>query len=197
MRRIGLTGTVASGKSTVLAMFAERGVPVFSADSAVHEIYSGPDAARIATEFPQAAVDGAIDRVRLSGLLARDPARFRDLEALVHPLVRQKAEIFFDGAVKAGAQLAMIEIPLLYESAHDYGLDAIIVAACDEGIWRARALKRPGMNVEKLEQLIARQLPLAEKVKRADHVIDTGGSLSHTEAEVARVLEELRSGTGH
>ena len=193
MLKLGLTGSIATGKSTVLAVFAALGVPVFSSDAAVHELYAGEAVAPVGTVFPGVVRAGQIDRVALSAALVADPKRLIKLEQIVHPLVRQRIAAFLKAAKATSASLAVVDIPLLFEGGYDYGLDKVAVTVCDEAIQRRRALARPGMTVEKLETILARQLPQAEKRKRADYIFDTSGSLEATEAEVKALVDEIGS----
>lgn len=174
MWRIGMTGSIATGKSTVLKAFADRGVRVFSADEAVAELYQGEAVAPVEALFPGVSRDGVIDRNLLSQQLAADSTGFPRLEAVVHPLVRARIAKFMDDAQSAGAALAVVEVPLLFESGYDYGFDAIAVTWVDDAIQRQRALARPGMTVEKLETILARQMPQDQKKARATYLFDTG-----------------------
>jgi dephospho-CoA kinase len=196
MFRLGLTGSIATGKSTVLEAFADCGAEVFSADAAVHELYAGPAVAAVEAIFPGVAREGVIDRARLSAAIAARPGRIEELEALIHPLVRQRITAFMDAAEAGGAVLSVVEVPLLFESSYDYGFDAVAVTACEPAMQRRRALARPGMTVEKLETILARQMPQAEKKERADYVFDTSVSLDKTRAEVAAVVAEIRAREG-
>lgn len=180
MWRIGMTGSIATGKSTVLEAFRARGVPVYSADTAVAELYAGQAVAAVEALFPGTAHDGIIDRTLLSQRLAADPSGFARLEAVVHPLVRARIAAFLDAAEQAGAALAVVEVPLLFETGYDYGFDAIGVTHVAEATQRERALARPGMTVEKLDTILARQLPQAEKRARATYAFDTGGTRQQT-----------------
>ena len=191
MLKLGLTGSIATGKSTALAAFADLGIPVFSSDEAVHELYRGAAVAPVEAAFPGVTANGVIDRDRLSAALLRQPGRLRELEAIVHPLVRARIRRFLAEAEAAGAPLAVVDIPLLYENGVDWGLDAVVVTVVDEAEQRRRALARPGMTVEKLDAILARQLPQAEKKARADHVLDTGGSIAKTRADVAALVGSL------
>ncbi|WP_172121690.1 dephospho-CoA kinase [Devosia sp. 919] len=193
MYRLGLTGSIATGKSAVLAAFAANGVPVFSADAAVAELYAGAAAPAVEALFPGVVVEGAVDRTRLSLQLAKNPGKFDRLEALVHPMVRARIAQFLADAAAAGETLAVVEVPLLYETGHDYGFDGVAVTVVDPAIQRERALARAGMTVDKLQTILARQLPQAEKQKRADFVFDTGKPLAVTQAEVAALVEALRA----
>jgi dephospho-CoA kinase len=191
MRSIGLTGSIATGKSTILSAFAELGVPVFSSDEAVHRLYEGEAVAPVGAAFPGVVKDGRIDRAALSTILVAEPARMAALEAIVHPLVRRDISRFLDDAARSGAALAVVDIPLLFESGHDYGLDAVAVAVCDPAVQRARALARPGMTVEKLETILARQMPQDEKIKRATYVFDTNGAVEATRQKVKALVDAL------
>jgi len=186
--KIGLTGSIASGKSTLLKAFAAHGVPVFSADEAVHALYRGAAIAPVGAAFPGVVVNGEIDRAALSAQLIANPARLAELEAIVHPLVRARIAAFLGAAERQGAPLAVVDIPLLYEGGHDYGLDAVIVAVAEPAELRRRALGRPGMTVEKLETILARQLPQDEKRKRADYIVDTSGPVEASRAWVERFV---------
>jgi len=191
MLKLGLTGSIATGKSTVLKTFAELGVPVFSADDVVHELYRAEAVAPIEAAFPGTTRDGEVDRALLSQRLVAEPERMKELEAIVHPLVRARVRKFLADAEAAGEQLAVVDIPLLFETGFDYGLDQVAVTTVDDVTQGQRALARPGMNVEKLSAILARQMPQAEKLKRADYVFDTSGSLADTRNAVAALVEQL------
>lgn len=192
MLRVVLTGSIATGKSTVLARFAENGVPVYSADEAVHEIYAGEGAPLVETLFPGTVRDGVVDRKALSAAIAAEPGRISELEEVIHPLVREKAVEFFDRAEQAGAEFAVIEIPLFYETGSQYAIDSVIVTHCDPQIQRERVLARPAMSAEKLDLILSRQLTQEEKRARADHLIDTSGTMEETIVATDRVIESLR-----
>ena len=192
MLRVGLTGSIATGKSTVLDMIAAEGVPVIASDDIVHRLYTGAAVAPIDKLFPGVAGEGGVDRRELSRRLLAEPERLKELEAVVHPLVRNEIAYFFKAEEGRNAPLAVADIPLLFEGGFDYGLDATIVTTVDAALQRERALKREGMSVEKLEAILARQLPQAEKVKRATYVIDTSGSLPQTQKEVREVVGNLK-----
>lgn len=193
MWRIGLTGSIATGKSTVLQAFAALGVPVFSADAAVAELYAGAAVAPVEALFPDVTVGGRVDRDLLSQRLAADPAGFARLEAVVHPLVRDRIARFLAEAEASGQALAVVEVPLLFESGHEYGFDAIAVTWVDDAIQRQRALARPALNVEKLDTILARQLPQAEKKARATYLFDTGMPLDKTTAMVAALVASIQA----
>lgn len=191
MYRLGLTGSIATGKSTTLQAFADLGVPVFSADAAVHELYKGEAVTPVEALFPGVAPEGIVDRAELSRRLLQDPERLAALEAVVHPLVRRRIAAFFEEAENGGASLAVADIPLLFENGVDWGLDGVAVTVVDETEQRRRVLARPGMTVEKLEAILARQMPQGEKRRRADYVIDTSESIGETHEAVARLVDEL------
>lgn len=191
MLKLGLTGSIATGKSTVLAEFARLGVPTFSADAAVHELYRGAAREPVEAAFPGVVKDGVIDREALSQYLLRQPGRIGELEAIIHPLVRQRIAAFLEAAERAGAPLAVVDIPLLFETGFDWGFDAVAVTHVAEEEQRRRALARPGMHVEKLNAILARQLPQAEKLARATYRIDTGASRAETAGAVAALVEAL------
>lgn len=192
MKRIGITGSIATGKSTLLDAFAKAGVPVFSADAAVAELYAGEAVAPVETLFPGVAHDGIIDRQELSRRLAADPTGFKRLEAVVHPLVLARIARFLEEAEARGDVAAAVEVPLLFESGYDYGFDAIAVTYVDEAIQRQRVLARPGMTVEKLETLLARQMPQAEKKQRATWAFDTAQPRAVVDAQVADLVAHLK-----
>jgi dephospho-CoA kinase len=190
---LGLTGSIGMGKSAVAAMFAARGVPVFDADAEVHRLYAGEAAPLVEAAFPGTVVEGQVDRARLAGNLAGDAERFRRLEAIVHPLVRRAEVRFLAGARANGCAAAVLEIPLLFETGLDRLVDAVVVVSAPADVQRARVLARPGITAERLDMLLARQLPDAEKRARADFVVDTSTSLADSEAQVDAILAALTS----
>ena len=193
---IGLTGSIGMGKSTTAALFAEEGIPVNDADQVVHDLYRGEAVAPIAARFPDAVVDGAVDRKKLSENLAKNPAHFKVLEAIVHPLVRAREKRFLDEARAGGAAMVVLDIPLLFETGGADRVDRIVVVSCDPDIQRRRVLERPGMTAEKFEMILARQLPDAEKRARADFVIDTGHGIEAAHARVRAIIAELKASKG-
>lgn len=193
MLKLGLTGSIATGKSTVLDVFSGLGVPVFSSDAAVHELYRGEAVGPVEAAFPGVVADGAVDRTKLTQYLLHHPQSLPELEAIVHPLVRRRIGSFLAAAETGGAGMAVVDIPLLFENGVDWGLDAVIVTTVDEAEQRRRALARPGMSVEKLEAILARQLPQAEKVRRATYVIDTSGPIEATRRTVAELVDRLKA----
>jgi dephospho-CoA kinase len=193
MWKIGVTGSIATGKSTLLEAFRKLGIPIFSADAAVAELYEGEAVAPVELLFPGIARAGRIDRAELSRRLAADPSSFARLEAVVHPLVRRRIVDFLREAEAGGHIAAAVEVPLLFESGHDYGFDAIAVTHVDEAIQRQRLLARPGMTVEKLETLLARQMPQAEKKSRATYLFDTARPRAEIDQMVAGLVAGIRA----
>ena len=191
---IGLTGSIGMGKSTTTAMFADLGAVIWNADDAVHRLYARGGAAvePVGAAFPGVIVDGAVDRARLAQALGRDDTAFRRLEAIVHPLVAQGRSADLAAARAAGVELAVLDIPLLFETGGDAAVDAVVVVSADPAIQAERVLSRPGMTRERFEAILARQTPDAEKRARADFVIDTGRGLDAARAQVAAVVAAVR-----
>lgn len=188
---LGLTGSAAMGKSTVAAMFAARGVPVFDADRTVHALYAGAAVPLVEAAFPGVAVDGAIDRDRLRARVLGDEPAMQRLEALVHPLVKAEERRFVSEARAKGRRIVLLDIPLLFESGAVDEVDMVIVVSAPEAVQRARMLARPGMTPERLAAMLGRQMPDAEKRRRADFVIENGGSLRSTENQVDAILRAV------
>ena len=190
---LGLTGSIGMGKSTTTAMFADLGALVWNADDAVHRLYAPGGAAvdPVGAAFPGVVVDGAVDRTRLAEALGRDETAFRRLESIVHPLVAEGRAADLEAASAAGAKLAVLDIPLLFETGGDAHVDAVVVVTADPDIQAERVLARPGMTRERFEAILARQLPDAEKRARADFVIDTGRGLEAARADVAAIVETV------
>ena len=188
---LGLTGGVAMGKSTVAEMFAAEGAAVFDADKVVHALYAGPAVGPIEAAFPGIAANGVVDRRKLAALVARDPAALARLEAIVHPLVREAEEAFRRRAATSGARFAVLDIPLLFETAADRRVDVVVVVTATPEVQRERVRSRGGMTDAELAALNARQVPDAEKRRRAHFVIDTGGTFDATRGQVRGVLRAL------
>ncbi|MBD3836856.1 dephospho-CoA kinase [Brevundimonas sp.] len=190
---LGLTGSIGMGKSTTTAMFADLGAVVWNADDAVHRLYARGGAAvgPVGEAFPGAVVDGAVDRTRLAEILGRDDQAFRRLEVIVHPLVAQGRMADLEAARAAGVKLAVLDIPLLFETGGDRAVDAVVVVTADPEIQAERVLARPGMTRERFEAILARQTPDAEKRARADFLIDTGRGLEAARAEVEAIVETV------
>lgn len=192
---LGLTGSIGMGKSTVAAMLRARGIAVFDADAEVHRLYSGDAVPAIETAFPGTTSDGRVDRVRLAAALTRDPDSFKRLEAIVHPMVKAGEKSFLHHEAARGAEMAVLEIPLLYETGLDAKVDAVVVVSASPEKQRERVLARTGMTEARLESLLVRQIPDAEKCRRANFVVDTNGSLAETEAAVGAIIRELEGAT--
>ena len=188
MIRLGLTGSIGMGKSTVARMFADEGVPVFDADAAVHRL-QGPEGALVAeieSHFPGTTGPKGVNRGTLAERVLGEPEKLRRLEALVHPAVAREREAFL--AANDAAPVVLLDIPLLFEAGGWREVDRIAVVSAPLAVQRERVLARPGMTPEKFERILARQLPDAEKRARADFVIPTGGSLEETRQAVRRIL---------
>ena len=193
---IGLTGSIGMGKSAAAAAFRADGVPVCDADAEVHKLYAagGAAVAPIEVAFPGTTTADGVDRQKLAALLLTEPAGFKTLEAIVHPLV-QAAERAFLGAAKAEKHwAAVLEIPLLFEGSGDKAVDATVVVSAPLAMQRARVLARPGMTVAKFEQINARQWPDTKKRAAATFVVDTGGTMASTVEQIGVLLRELRAG---
>lgn len=196
MITLGLTGSIGMGKSTVAAMFAGEGVPVFDADAAVHALQGpgGRVVAAIEARFPGTTTDRGVDRAALGAAVFDDPVALKALEAIVHPAVAQDRERFL--ATNAAAPLVVLDIPLLFEAGGWQAVDSIAVVSAPADVQRARVLARPGMTAQRFESILAKQLPDAEKRARADFVIPTGGSLDETRAAARDVIACLTAKTG-
>ena len=195
MITIGLTGSIGMGKSTTAAMFAAEGAPVYDADAEVHALYAlgGAAVAPIEAAFPGVVRDGAVDRALLGQRVLGDDAAMKQLEAIVHPLVGASRVGFFEAAKAKGADIVVLDIPLLFETGGEARVDAVVVVSAPAEIQRQRVLERPGMAVEKLDAILARQMADAEKRARAHFVIDTGHGLEPARAQVRDVLRQLRT----
>lgn len=193
---IGLTGGIGMGKSAAADRFAAHGIPVFNADLCVHRLYEGPAVAAIEAAFPGAARGGKVDRGLLSQRIAGSATRLQKLEAIVHPMVVEAEIAFLIEQEEKGTKLAVLEIPLLFETGAESRVDVTIVLSAPPELQRRRVLSRPGMTVDKLEHLLARQLPDAERCARADYVVDSSLPLAKMHAELDRLLESLRGRKG-
>ena len=193
---LGLTGSIAMGKSTTAQMFRDLGVPVNDADEVVHQLYSGEAVAPVEAAFPGSTRDGKVDRAELSRQLMQTPERLRELEAIVHPLVRGREQEFLAESRAANAPFVVLDIPLLFETGAEKRVDRVVVVTCSAELQRQRALKRPGMTEEKLAMILARQVPDSEKRKRADYIIDTSDSFDVTRAQVKAVVDQLAASNG-
>jgi dephospho-CoA kinase len=185
---LGLTGSLGMGKSTAARFFAEAGVPVFDADAAVHRLYAGEAAAAIEAAFPGTTGEHGVDRTKLSRAVIDDPAALARLEAIIHPLVRREELRFIAEADEAGAAVAVLDIPLLFETSRHSLVDAVVVVSAPPDVQRARVFGRPGMTEEKFRALLAKQIPDEEKRRRADFVVDSSGSYDSARAQVHAIL---------
>lgn len=188
---LGLTGSLAMGKSATAKMFAEEGVPVHDADAAVHRLYDGEAVAAIEAAFPGVASGGRIDRARLGKRVLGDKAAIKKLEQIVHPLVRRAEEQFLAAAERDGAPVAVLDIPLLFETGGERRCDAVVVVSAPADAQRARAFERPGMSEEKFAAILGQQMPDAEKRARADFVVDTSGGFDAARAQVREILDRV------
>jgi dephospho-CoA kinase len=184
---IGLTGSIAMGKSTTARLFAEEGVPVYDADAAVHRLYEREAVALIEAAFPGVTRDGKVDRALLGPKVLGNAPALKRLEAIVHPLVRQAEIAFLREAEAAGAPVAVLDIPLLFETGGDGRVDAVVVASAPADVQRARVLER-GMSLEQLDALLSRQIPDEEKRRRADFVVDSAQGIDYARTQVKDIL---------
>jgi dephospho-CoA kinase len=190
MRVLGLTGSIGMGKSTTAKLFAEAGVPVYDADATVHKIYEGEAAPAIEAAFPGTTVDGKVDRARLSAKVVHDPAAIRKLEQIVHPMLKAYHQKFLDDAERSGAPVAVVDVPLLFETGGEKRVDAVVVVTTSPENQQMRILARGTMTEEALEALLARQMPDQEKRKRADFVVDTSHGLDPVRARIRDILDQ-------
>jgi dephospho-CoA kinase len=190
---VGLTGSIGMGKTETAKMFARLGIPVYDADAAVHRLYEpdGAAVAPIAAAFPGTVVDGGVDRAELSKRLTEDEGAFKKLESIVHPLVGLQQRAFLDQAAESGAELVVLDIPLLFETGGHARVDAVVVVSAPHEVQRARVLQRPGMTRDKLDHILSRQVPDAEKRAQAHFVVETGHGLDHAFAQVKTVVAAL------
>ena len=187
---LGLTGSIGMGKSTTAKLFAEAGVPVYDADATVHLVYEGEAAPAIEASFPGTTVDGKVDRTKLSARVVHDAAAMKRLEQIVHPMLRAYHQKFLDEAEQSGAAVAVVDVPLLFETGGEKRVDAVVVVTTSPDIQRQRILARENMTGEKLDAILARQLPDAEKRKRADFIVDTSDGLDPVRTRIRDILEE-------
>ena len=192
MKTLGLTGSIATGKSTVLDMFASLGCAIFSADEQVHDLYEAEAVPLVGSFYPPAIINGRVDRQSLARFLVSDPSLLHELEELIHPLVHSRYLVFLEQAARQQAKLAVADIPLLFEGKNDYNFDAIAITSCSAQKQMQRALLRPGMNEEKLNVILARQLDPRHGIKLADFIIETDGSLSRTRRQVENIVGKLQ-----
>jgi dephospho-CoA kinase len=188
---LGLTGSIGMGKSTTAKLFAEAGVPVYDADATVHKVYEGEAVPAIEAAFPGTTADGKVDRARLSAKVVHDPAAIKRLESIVHPMLRSHHQKFLDDAEQSGAPVAVVDVPLLFETGGEKRVDAVVVVTPSPEIQRERILARENMTAEKLDAILARQMPDAEKRRRADFVVDTSHGLDPVRERIRDILAEV------
>jgi len=187
---LGLTGSIGMGKSTTATLFAEAGVPVYDADATVHMLYEGEAVPAIEAAFPGTTVDGKVDRNKLSARVVHDPAAIKRLEQIVHPMLGASRQKFLDDAERSGAPVAVVDVPLLFETGGEKRVDAVVVVTTTPELQRQRILARDNMTSEKLDAILARQLPDAEKRRRADFVVDTSDGLDPVRLRIQDILNE-------
>jgi dephospho-CoA kinase len=186
---LGLTGSIGMGKSTTAGLFAEAGVPVYDADAAVHLLYEGEAAPAVEAAFPGTTVNGKVDRNELSARVVHDPSAMRRLEQIVHPMLGASRQKFLVEAERSGAPVAVVDVPLLFETGGEGRVDAVVVVTTSPEIQRERILARPNMTDEKLDAILARQIPDAEKRRRANFVVDTSHGLDPVRMRIRDILE--------
>ena len=193
---VGLTGGIGMGKTSAAAHFVRRGVKVFDADAYVHQLYEGEAVPAIEAAFPGVTRDGRVDRALLAAKVANNPERLRQLEAIVHPLVVEAEIDFLREREEEGERIAVLEIPLLFETGAEARTDVTVALSAPEAMQRARVFERPGMTAEKFEGLRARQLTDAERRARADFVVDSGGTLENLQEQLDHLIESLQTRDG-
>lgn len=193
---LGLTGSIGMGKSTTAQLFVQRGVRLHDADATVHRLHRGRAAAPIEAAFPGTVIDGAVDRAKLGAAVLGKPDALRRLEAIIHPLVREEEEAFLAHCRREGAELAIIDVPLLLETGGEARCDAVLVVTAPAEVQRQRVLARPGMTAEKLDAILSRQMPDAEKRRRAHFLVDTSHGLMAAERQVGSILMALAGRPG-
>jgi dephospho-CoA kinase len=187
---LGLTGSIGMGKSTTAKLFAEAGVPVYDADAAVHKLYEGEAVPAIEAAFPGTTANGKVDRGKLSARVVHDPAAMKRLEQIVHPMLGASRQKFFEEAEQTGAPVAVIDVPLLFETGGEKRVDAVVVVTTSPENQRERILARGTMTNQALDAILARQLPDTEKRKRADFVVDTSHGLDPVRARIRDILDQ-------
>jgi dephospho-CoA kinase len=193
---LGLTGSIGMGKSTTSALFRRAGVPVHDSDAAVHALYAGEAAALVERAFPGVTREGIVDRALLAARVRHDPQAMARLEAIIHPLVRADRAAFLRAAARAGEQIVVLDVPLLFESGADRECDATVVVSAPEDVQKARVFARPGMTPEWLAVIMSKQMPDSEKRRRAQFVIDTSRGVPDAERQVRGVLRALAGAAG-
>ena len=188
---LGLTGSLGMGKSTTARFFAEEGVPVHDADAVVHRLYEGEAVPAIEAAFPGVTAAGKVDRIRLAACVLGDSAALERLERIVHPLVQEAERRLIAAAEAGGEKVALLDIPLLFETGGDRRVDAVVVVSAPPEVQQSRVLERPGMTLEKLEAILAKQMPDSEKRRRADFIVDTSRGFEAARAQVRAILAAI------
>ncbi|QTK80186.1 Dephospho-CoA kinase [Agrobacterium tumefaciens] len=188
---IGLTGSIGMGKTTTARLFAAEGVAVLDSDAVVHELYRKEAAPLIEEAFPGTTVSGVVDRGKLGEVLRENPANFKRLEEIVHPLVRKRQRAFLAAAQNEGREFALLDIPLLFETGAENRVDKVVVVSCLPEVQRERVLSRPGMTEEKFAMILARQMPDEEKRRRADFIVESGSGVENARDQVREILQTL------
>jgi len=188
---LGLTGSIGMGKSTTAKLFAEAGVPVYDADATVHALYEGEAVPAIEAAFPGTTAGGKVDRERLSAQVVHDPAAIKQLEQIVHPMLGASRQKFLTEAERSGAPVAVVDVPLLYETGGEKRVDAVVVVTTTPEIQRQRVLARDNMSAERFDAILARQWPDVEKRQRADFVVDTSHGLGPVRERIRDILEQV------
>ena len=193
MKIVGLTGSIGMGKTTTARLFEEEGARVFDADAIVAELYApgGEAVEPVSGLCPEALVNGGIDRAVLSQYLQANPDKYKELETIVHPIVYARRQAFLDQAKADGIELIILDIPLLFETGREAELDGVVVVTAPEDIQKSRVMARPGMTEDKFTSLLARQMPDADKRKKADFIIDTSQGLDHAREQVRNIMTQL------
>jgi dephospho-CoA kinase len=186
-----LTGSLAMGKSTASRFFAEAGIPVHDSDAAVHALYEGEAVAAVEQAFPGSTANGKVDRTKLAAMVLNNSGALAKLEAIVHPLVSASTEKFLADTQARGAKVVVLDVPLLFEAELECRCDAVVVVSAPAEVQRRRALERPGMTEEKFAAILAKQLPDAEKRRRADFVLDSSKDFEHARTQVRDILEAV------
>ena len=196
MKVIGLTGSIGMGKTTTAQMFADEGLPVYYADAAVHKLYDKGGSAvwKVGEHFPGVVNNGKVDRRALSERVLGNPEALKRLESIVHPLMAEARQAFLDKAKAAGADLVVLDVPLLFETGAESRVDVVVTVTAAPEIKRQRVMDRDGMTDEKFAAILARQIPDADKRARSDHIIDTGQGLDAARDQVRQVIHTLRQG---
>lgn len=198
MLLVGLTGSIGMGKTETAKMFARHGVPVCDSDATVHALYDKGGAAveAVGAAFPGVVVDGRVDREKLSREVVGKPEALRQLEMIVHPLVGAAQRAALQAAAASGARMVVLDIPLLFETGGRARVDVVVVVSAPEDVQRRRVLERPGMTPEKLDAILSKQMPDAEKRAQADYAVDTSKGLAHAEAQVVAIIDALKHREG-